>query len=86
MTINAGNYAVFVLGVVLLIMSIRKVAVFTSNLVPFVLKVLDFYHNVATDYVYVFLLGWNMSRGGSTSNPGCIDANWNGKDWIIYHP
>ena len=53
MTIQAGNYAVFVLGVVLLIMSIRKVAVFTSNLVPFVLKV--FY-----SYAFIFKIVVNI--------------------------
>jgi xanthine/uracil/vitamin C permease (AzgA family) len=35
---QAGNFAIMLVGVAFLILSIRKVAVFVSNLVPFVLK------------------------------------------------
>lgn len=40
MTPAGGNCATLILGLAFLVLSIRKVAVFTSNLVPFVLKVL----------------------------------------------
>lgn len=34
-----GNLATLVLGLAFMVLSVRRIAVFTSNLVPFVLKV-----------------------------------------------
>jgi xanthine/uracil/vitamin C permease (AzgA family) len=38
MSQNSGNFAILLLGLLFLFLSLRRVAVFTSNLVPFVLK------------------------------------------------
>lgn len=71
-----GNFATFLLGVAFLVLSIRRVAVFTSNLVPFVLKVTTTCcsHQVAA-LITSISAGRHLPRCRPTRCARCPDLN-----------